>query len=122
MIFFELLGKIFIEILFQGLIMGLFGLIGKGYDKLVEITTGVKKPMDPMKALENKYLFKDIELTDSINPKLLPGLKGVILEVNDRHKVFAEFYDLNGKQIEWNDEMVFEIGMCQFRLITKTPT
>ena len=112
----EILGEIFVEFLFKGVILGFFRLIGKGIDSLKATLFGIKKPLDPIKTLEKKYLYKEIELTGNLNPNLISGLKGIVLEVIDKDKVFAEFYDLKGKQIEWNDDLVFEIGMEQFKL------
>ena len=116
MIIIEILGKIFIEILFEGIILGFFKLIGKGFNKLGELFSGTEKPIDPIKTLEKKYLYKKIELTDNLNEELKLGQNGAVLEIIDKNKVFAEFYDKKGKQIEWNNELVFEIGMNQFRL------
>ncbi len=116
MIIFEILGKIFIEILFQGIIIGFFKLIGKGFKKVGELLFSTDKPIDPIKVLEKKYLHKKIELTDNLNEQLKSGLKGAVLEIIDKDKVFVEFYDKKGKQIKWNNELVFEIGMNQFKL------
>ena len=38
------------------------------------------------------------------------------MEVVNQDKVFAEFYDSKGNQIEWDSELVFEIKMNQFKL------
>ena len=81
-----------------------------------ELFSGTKKPINSIKVLEKKYLYKKIELTDNLNEKLKAGRKGAILEIIDKNKVFAEFYDGKGKQIESNNELVFEIGMNQFRV------
>ena len=116
MIILEILGRIFVEILFKGIILGFFRIIGKGIDYLNAKLFGIKKSIEPIKVLEKKYLYKEIELTDNLNSKLKSGQKGAILEIIDKDKVFAEFYDQNGKQIEWNDELVFEIGIRQFKL------
>ena len=116
MIIFEILGKIFIEILFEGIILGFFRLIGKVFNKLGELFLGTKKPIDPIKVLEKKYLYKKIELSENLNEQLKSGQKRAVLEIIDKNKVFSEFYDNKGKQIEWNDELVFEIEMNQFRL------
>jgi len=116
MIILEILGKIFVEVLFEGILLGFWKIIGKGWNKLGEIIFGNKKPVDPIKVLEKKYLYKKIELTDDLNSKLKSGQKGAVLEIINRDKVFAEFYDGKGNQIEWNNELVFEIGMNQFKL------
>jgi len=116
MIILEIFGRIFVEFLFKGIILGFFKQIGKGLSRLNELIFGIKKPNDPIKVLEKKYLYKEIELTDNLNGKLKSGQKGVVLEIIDKDKIFAEFYDGNGKQIEWNDELVFEIDMAQFKL------
>ncbi|WP_136467976.1 hypothetical protein [Flagellimonas onchidii] len=116
MIILEILGRIFIEILWEGIIYGFFNLIGKGFSKLKELITGVKKPDNPIEVLEKKYLYKIIELTDNVNSKLKVGQRGAVMEIIDESKVFAEFYDQKGNLIEWDDELAFEIGMEQFRL------
>ena len=119
MIIIEILSRIFIEILFEGIILGFFKLISKGFTKLGELFSRTEKLNDPIKILKDKYLHKNIELTENLNEQLKPGLKGAVLEIIDKDKVFAEFYDNKGKQIEWNDELVFEIRMNQFRLKNK---
>jgi hypothetical protein len=43
----------------------------------------------------------------------------VILEVINRNRLFAEFYDRNGNQIEWRNKIVFKIGMKQFKIKNK---
>ena len=116
MIIFEILGKIFIEVIFEGILLGFWKLIGQGLNKLDELIFGNKKSPDPIKILGNKYLYKEIELTENLNTELQSGQKGAILEIINRNKVFAEFYDGKGNQIEWNNELVFEIGMKQFKL------
>ena len=97
-------------------IKGFFDLLIKGVEKIREIITGKKKPADPMKALEKKYLYKKIRLTDDLNPRLSSGQKGAILEVIDKNHVFAEFYDHKGDWIEFKDKAVFKITMDQFEL------
>ena len=116
MIIIEILSRIFIEFLFEGIILGFFKLISKGFTKLGELFLRTEKLNDPIKILKDKYLHKNIELTENLNEQLKPGLKGAVLEIIDKDKVFAEFYDNKGKQIEFNDELVFEIRMNQFRL------
>lgn len=116
MIILEILGKIFIQILFEGIILGFFRLIGKGFNKLGDLFSGTEKPIDAIKVLEKKYLYKKIELTENLNEELKSGRKGAVMEIIDKEKVYAEFYDGKGKQIEWNNELVFEIGMNQFKL------
>jgi hypothetical protein len=116
MIIFEILGKIFIEFIFEGILRGFWNLIGNGLNKLDELIFGNKKPSDPTKILEKKYLYKKIELTDNLNEELKSGRKGAILEIIDKNRVLAEFYDGNGNQIERNNELVFEIKMNQFKL------
>lgn len=116
MIIFEILGKIFIDIILEGIIFGFFRLIGKGFNKLGELFSGTEKKIDPIKVLEKKYLYKRIELTDNLNEKLQSGQKGAILEIINKNKIFAEFYDKKRKQIEWNNELAFEILLNQFKL------
>ena len=116
MIIFEILGKLFIDIILEGIIYGFFRLIGKGLNKIGELFSGTKKQIEPIKILEKKYLYKKIELTKNLNEKLKSGQKGAILEIIDKNKLFAEFYDKKRKQIELNNELVFEIGINQFKL------
>lgn len=116
MIIIEILGEIFVRILFEGIILGFFKLIRNGYNYLKEILFGIERPTNPKKELEKKFLYKEIELTENLNSKLICGQKGIILEVINRNKVFAEFYDRNGKQIEWKNELVFKIATKQFKL------
>ena len=113
----EIIGRIFVEFIFHGIILGIYRLFKKGIEFIRVKIFGLKaKPIKPKKALEKKLLYKNIELTENLNSELKDGQKGVILEVIDKNKVFAEFYDRNGKQIELNNELVFEIGIKQFKL------
>ncbi len=116
MIIIEILIDIFARIIFEGIILGFFKLLKLAYYYLREILFGIERPTNPKKEFEKKLLYKEIELTENLNSELISGQKGVILEVINRNKVFAEFYDRNGNQIEWNNELVFEIGMKQFRI------
>lgn len=113
----EIIGRIFIEIIFEGIIVGTYRLLKKGVEWIKVKIFGYKpKPIDPKKSLERKLLYKKIELTENINSVLKAGQIGAILEVINIDKVFAEFYDRKGNQIELNDELVFEIKMNQFKL------
>ena len=113
----EIIGRIFVEFIFEGIILGIYRLWKKAVEFIRVNIFGFKpKPIDPKKALEKKLLYKKIELTENLNSELKSGQKGAILEVINKNKVFAEFYDGNGKQIELNNELVFEIGINQFKL------
>ena len=113
----EIIGRIFVDFIFHGIILGIYRLFKKGFEFIRVKVFGLKaKPIKPKKVLEKKLLYKNIELTENLNSDLKVGQKGAILEVIDKNKVFAEFYDRNGKQIELNNELVFEIGIKQFKL------
>ncbi len=112
----EILGEMFAQIIFEIIILGFIRLIEKGFAGLNNLIFGHRKSIDPIKVLDKKYLYKEIELTDNLNSKLRIGQKGTILELGDRKKVFAEFYDSNGKQIQWKDKLIFEVEMKQFKL------
>jgi len=113
----EIIGRIFVEFIFHGIILGIYRLLKKGVEFIRVKIFGLKaKPIKPKKALEKKLLYKNIELTENLNSELKSGQKGAVLEVINKDKVFAEFYDRNGKQIELNNELVFEIGINQFKL------
>jgi hypothetical protein len=113
----EVLGRIFVEIIFEGIIVGTYRLLKKGVEWIkVNIFGFQPKPTDPKKSLEKKLLYKKIELTENLNSVLKSGQIGAILEVINQDKVFAEFYDRKGNQIEWDNELVFEIKMNQFKL------
>lgn len=121
MIVFEIIGeilvRIFVEIIFEGIIVGTYRLLKKGIEWIkVKIFGFQPKPIDPQKAREKKLLYKNIELTENLNSVLKAGQNGAILEVINQDKVFAEFYDRKGNQIEWDNELVFEIKMNQFKL------
>ncbi len=118
MILVELLFKLFVEIIFEGIILGILNLLWKGIATIYDWIFGIKKRGNPIKMLEKKYLYKNIELTEDLNPKLRTGSNGTVLEVINRAKVFAEFYDQNGKQIEYKGAQVFEVQMKRFRLKT----
>jgi len=81
MIILEILGKIFVQILFEGIIHGFFRLIGKGFNKLNNLFSRTETPIDPIKALEKKYLYKNIELTEYLNEELISGRNGTVMEI-----------------------------------------
>lgn len=113
----EILGRIFVKIIFEGIIVGTYRLLKKGIEWIKVNIFGFRpKPTDPQKSLDKKLLYKKIELTENLNSVLKSGQIGAILEVINQNKVFAEFYDTQGNQIEWNDELVFKINMNQFKL------
>jgi len=113
----EIIGRILVEFIFEGIILGIYRIFKKGIEFIRVKVFGFKaKPIKPKKALEKKLLYKNIELTENLNSELKAGQKGAILEVIDDNKVFAEFYNSNGKQIELKNELVFEIGIKQFKL------
>lgn len=113
----EILGRIFVEIIFEGIILGIYRLLKKGVEWIkVNIFGFQPKPTSPQKPLDKKLLYKKIELTENLNSVLKSGQIGAILEVINKDVVFAEFYDIHGNQIEWNDELVFEVKMNQFQL------
>ncbi len=117
MIFIELIGLIFVELVFQGIILGTYRLLKK-FVKFIRVYVFRLKPnpISAQKTLEKNLLYKNIELTENVNSELRSGQKGAILEVINKDKVFAEFYDRDGKQIELNNNLVFEIGIKQFKL------
>lgn len=121
MIVFEIIGgilvRIFVDIIFEGIIGRTYRLFKRGFEYIkVKVFGFERKVPDPIKALEKKLLYKQIELTQNLNSILKSGQTGTILEVINDDKVFAEFYDRNGNQIEWKGELVLEIGMNQFKL------
>ncbi|EON78410.1 hypothetical protein ADIS_1106 [Lunatimonas lonarensis] len=121
MIVFEIIGgilvRIFVDIIFEGIIGGTYRLFKRGFVYIkVKVFGFERKDPDPIKALEKKLLYKKIELTENLNSIIKSGQTGTILEVINDDKVFAEFYDRNGNQIEWKGELVLEIGMNQFKL------
>jgi len=106
-----------VEIIFEGLILGIYKLLKKGVEYIRVEVFGLKpKSIKPKKTLEKKLLYKKIELTENLNSEFKVGQKGAVLEIIDNNKVFAEFYDRKGKQIELNNALVFEIGIKQFKL------
>ena len=106
------------DIIFTWLVGGIWIAIRSSYDWTREKLFGIKdNEKTAQKKLEKKFLYKKIRLIKEQNNGLRDGLNGAVLEVIDKNKVFAEFYDLNGKQIERNNETVFEIGIDEFKLI-----
>ena len=113
----ELIGRIFVEFIFEGIIIGIYKLFKKCVEFIRVKVFGLKaKSVKQEKKLEKKLLYKNIELTENLNNELKIGQKGTILEIINKNKFFAEFYDKDGKQIELNNELVFEIGIKQFKL------
>ncbi|MEM0575511.1 hypothetical protein [Flavobacterium polysaccharolyticum] len=111
-VLFEILAWFILEVIADGFLK----ILKQTYYYLREIIFGIERPTDPKKEFEKQFLYKEIELTENLNSKLITGQKGVILEVINRNRVFAEFYDTNGNQIEWRNKIVFKIGMKQFKI------
>ena len=116
---FELIAKFFADIIFEGLIKGLFRLLSKGFDFIRYDIFGLRKEektRNPIIDLEKKFLYKTIELTEDFNSTFKKGQRGAVLEIIDKEKVYAEFYDQNKKQIEVDNLIAFEVRINQFRL------
>lgn len=117
MIIFEILAWFFVDILLGSVFLGIYKFIKKLIEFVRVKIFGMKpKPIKPKKLLAQKLLYKKIELIEDLNSELKIGQEGTVLELINKKKVFAEFYDQNGKQIELNNELVFEIGIEQFKL------
>jgi hypothetical protein len=116
MIITELIGELIGRALAEGVFYGFLKLIQNTYYILRKLIFGIEKPINPKKEFEKQFLYKEIELTENLNSILLTGQRGVILEVINRNRVLAEFYDRNGNQIEWRHKKVFKIGMKQFNI------
>lgn len=115
----ELFVRIFVEIIFKSIILGTLNFLNKSFTILWYKITGQKKSAykTNSKALLAKQLvYKEIELTENLNSSLKKGQRGVVLEIIDKETVFAEFYDHNKRQIEVDNELVFEVQIDQFRL------
>ena len=115
----ELFVRIFVEIIFKGIILTTLNFLNNGLNFIWYKVMGQKKSgskKDPKAQLEKKLLYRKIELTENLNSSLKKGQHGVVLEIIDKDKVFAEFYDHNKRQIEVDNELVFEVGIKQFRL------
>ncbi len=113
----EIIMRVFVEIIFEGIIVGIYKLFLKVIEFIrVKVFGFEPKTLKQKKWVSEKLLYKNIELIDNINSKLKTGQKGTILEIIDKDKVYAEFYDSKGKQIEVNNELVFEIRIKQFKL------
>ena len=112
--------EIIIEIIIEVLFYGLYRLIKKTYFAFREIVFGIPKPID-IKTRNNrhekKYLYKKIRLTDTLNPKLIEGMSGELVEVKSKYLFIAEFRDKNKNPIEFKNELVHEVKRNQFDLI-----
>ncbi len=116
----EAFGRIFVEIIFKGIILRAANILNDGLTFTWRKITGQKiagNKTIPKSQHEGKLLYKKIELIENLNSLLRKGQQGVILEIIDKNKVFAEFYDCSHKQIEVDNEIVFEVDLNQFRLI-----
>ena len=116
MIILEFLGRIFIEIIFEGIILEFFRFIGRLFGRNRNTQNSRTKRKYEIQRLEKKYLYKGIVLTQNLNAKLKYGVKGAVLEIINEDSVFAEFYDRSGKPIEIENELVFQVGINQFQL------
>lgn len=113
----ELLARIFLEILFQGIILKGVNAIGKGIQFFKVKILGLQvKPTDPIKELENKFLNKRIKLTEDLSTVLSSGQIGKVLKVVNKNAIMAEFYDNNGNPIELKNEKAFLVRFTQFKI------
>ena len=117
MIIIEFLGKVFIDILFQGIFLGFFRLIGKAFGKLGRLFSGKQLPADPVKKIEKEYLYKKVVLNENLNEVLKQGTPGAVLEIINPNHVFVEFYDIHGKQLKLNNETVFKVKLNAITLV-----
>lgn len=118
MLLFEIIGEFLFGVVFEGIVMGTLRSLKKVWNRTVHKVP--KLPLtqaDAIKALEKKILYKNVVVTKDINPGIRAGVKGTILEVIDTKRVFAEFYDLDGQQIEYEGDIVFEVGMDQLKVV-----
>jgi hypothetical protein len=74
-----------------------------------------EEPINPKKRILKTISIQRNRPTENLNSKIITGQKGDFRVIN-RNRVFAEFYDRNGNQIEWRNKIVFKIGMKQFKI------
>ena len=118
MIIFEIIGEFIIGIVFEGIVLGTFRRVRRVWNDLKrKIFNLPNSDLDLISKFEKKVLYKDIITTTDINPKIPAGMKGCILEIINPQKVFAEFYDENGSQIEYEGEIVFELDIDRLKIM-----
>lgn len=72
-----------------------------------------------VKSSQIKFEKHDVfELVDDLNPKIVKGMKGVILEVPDENLFLVEFLGDVGKNIEYKGEFTF---LVKKEMIRKVP-
>lgn len=116
MIIIEILTQIFVEFIFRGIILGFFKLLSKGYENLTHFIFGTKKELTSIQKIEKKILYKKFILTETQNPVIEKGMKGVVLEVIDNKNVYAEFTNESGTQIEYQNKLVYKIPIKNLKL------
>lgn len=114
----EIIGRIFVDIIFEVVILGTLKKVKQGYRFFKKKLTGHIKevPTNSVQRREKDLLYKNIELTENLNQLLRVGQKGVVLEIIDENQIFAEFYNSRGTQIEVDNDLVFKVEMNQFKL------
>lgn len=118
MLLFEIIGEFLFGVVFEGIVMGTLRSLKKVWNRTVHKVPKLPPTQaDAIKALEKKILYKNVVVTKDINPGIRAGVKGTILEVIDTKRVFVEFYDLDGQQIEYEGDIVFEVGMDQLKVV-----
>jgi hypothetical protein len=101
-----------VEIVYEKIVCGTYNFIK--FDILGFERTGI---INQKNKLENKFLYKNVELIKQVNEKLQIGQKGTILEIIDNKFMYAEFYDNQKNQIEFENEIAFKISVNQFKLL-----
>lgn len=70
-----------------------------------------------MKDILQYNQYDIIELTENINPKLKKGMQGTILEKYDEDNFEIEILDVDGLNIEFDNQMTFTVAKEQIKRI-----
>lgn len=110
------MGEIFISIIGEWLIFGVWAIISGIYDWIKGILIGVPKKVVEKKRLEKKWLYKKVSLKKKQENGLEIGLSGTVMEIIDKTTAFVEFYDKEGEFIEIKNELMFKIKLRNLKL------
>ncbi len=101
---------------YETALKGLFRAIRSIYRWLALVLFGIKIPNAELERIKRIYCFKRVVLKVPLFDVVPKGTQGVVLEVIDENKAFAEFEGANGVKISICDQTVFEVELKKLAL------
>ncbi|HQX39173.1 MAG: hypothetical protein IPI00_02100 [Flavobacteriales bacterium] len=113
--------EVLVYIVYETILKGFFRAIRSIYRWLALVLFGVKYPNAEFERIKRIYTHKRVVLRDVLFDVIPKGTQGVVLEVIDEEKVFAEFESATGDKVSIGDETVFEVELNRLSLVRRRP-